>query len=74
MTVNPEDNSTTVLSNGTPHGDSGLIPIGGHLLPNSIVGANLLWKNAQKKAKKKQISETMNKIIPIRSPFVTTDV
>lgn len=68
VTVTPDDNSTTVFSNGTPHGERGLIPIGGHELPSSIEGANLLWKNLQKNAKKKQISDTINRIIPIRNP------
>lgn len=64
----PEDSSTTVLSSGTPQGDRGFTPAGGQEFPNSIVGASLLWKNAQKKAKKKQTSERINRIIPIRSP------
>jgi len=58
-----------VFSSGTLHGDKGLIPVGGQFLPSSIVGANLLWKKAQKKAKKKQISEIINRIIPIRNPL-----
>ena len=57
-----------MFSNGTPQGDSGLIPVGGHLFPSSTAGANLLWKNAQKNAKKKHTSDTMNSTIPIRSP------
>jgi len=39
--------------------------------PSSGVGANLLWKKAQKKAKKKQTSEIINRIIPHRNPFTT---
>lgn len=58
-----------MFSSGTLHGDKGLIPVGGQFLPSSIVGANLLWKKAQKKAKKKQISEIINRIIPIRNPL-----
>ena len=58
-----------MFSSGTLHGDKGLIPVGGQFLPSSIVGANLLWKKAQKKAKKKQISEIINRIIPIHNPL-----
>jgi hypothetical protein len=44
------------------------IPLGGQILPISIVGVKLEAKNAQKKAKKNMTSETINKIIPYRSP------
>jgi hypothetical protein len=50
---------------------NGIILNGGHIDPISILGDKLLWKKAQKKDKKKKISETMNKIIPHRNPFVT---
>lgn len=56
---------------GTRKGFIGEMPKGGHVPPVSIVGAKLLWKNAQKKAKKKQISDTINSIIPYRRPLVT---
>lgn len=52
----------------------GVIPVGGHEQPNSGVGANLLWKKAQKKAKKNRISETIKRIIPQRNPVITGDV
>ena len=39
----------------------------GQVDPSSIVGDSLVWKNVQKN----KISETMNRIIPHRSPFVT---
>lgn len=48
-----------------------LIPFGGQIIPNSIVGAKLLWKNAQKKEMKKNTSEIMNRIIPNFNPSVT---
>ncbi len=51
-----------------------MIPVGGQQQPNSGVGARLLWKKAQKKAKKNITSETINRIIPHRSPLVTYDV
>jgi hypothetical protein len=47
------------------------MPVGGHAQPNSGVGDKLLWKNAQKKAKKNNTSEVINRIIPHRNPFVT---
>jgi hypothetical protein len=40
------------------------IPLGGQILPISIVGAILAAKNAQKNAKKNITSETINKITP----------
>lgn len=74
VTVTPEDKSTAVLSRGTKNGLIGVIPVGGHETPNSIVGASLLWKKAQKNAKKKQTSEVINNIIPYRNPFLTDKV
>lgn len=38
------------------------------MFPSSMVGASLLWKKAQKKAKKKHTSEIINRTIPIRNP------
>ena len=58
--------------------DSGLPVKGSHSLltanfdPNSFVGDKLEWKNAQKNYTKNIISETINRIIPHRNPFVTT--
>jgi len=72
--VTPEERSTAVFSSGTRKGFSGVIPVGGQVTPISTVGARLLWKNAQKNAKKKQTSDVMNRIIPYRSPFSTTAV
>ena len=62
--VTPDDNSTAVFKRGTKKGFRGVIPVGGHVTPISTEGASLLWKKAQKKAKKKQTSEVINKIIP----------
>ena len=69
VTETPEDNSTTVFKRGTPQGERGLTPKGGQLLPISIEGAKLLWKNLQKKAKKKHTSDRINKTTPIRKPL-----
>lgn len=71
VTVTPEARSTAVFSRGILKGLMGVIPIGGQQQPNSGVGASLLWKNAQKNAKKKQTSDKINKIIPHRRPLVT---
>jgi hypothetical protein len=60
-----------VFSRGICNGLKGVIPAGGHIAPNSVVGERLLWKKAQKNDKKKKTSETMNKIIPHRNPRVT---
>jgi hypothetical protein len=71
VTVTPEARRTAVFRSGTLNGLSGLIPVGGQQQPSSGVGASLLWKNAQKNAKKNRTSDVMNKIIPHRNPFVT---
>ena len=60
-----------VLRRGTSSGLNGLMPSGGQVEPNSIVGAKLLWKNAQKKEKKNNTSLVINKIIPYRNPNST---
>lgn len=71
VTVTPEAKRTAVFRSGTLNGFKGLIPAGGQQHPSSGVGASLLWKNAQKKAKKNSTSEVINRIIPHRSPLVT---
>jgi hypothetical protein len=71
VTVTPDARSTAVFSRGTLNGLRGLIPVGGQQQPSSGVGARLLWKNAQKNAKKNNTSEVINRIIPHRNPFVT---
>lgn len=71
VTVTPEANRMIVFSRGTWMGLKGLIPVGGHCSPISIVGARLEWKNAQKKEKKNKTSDVMNRIIPHRIPFAT---
>jgi len=63
-----------VLRRGIAKGFKGYTPVGGQAHPNSGVGARLLWKKAQKKAKKNRISEVMNRIMPQRNPFDTKEV
>ena len=53
MTVTPEANKIAVFKRGIWKGLNAAIPTGGHVIPNSIVGDKLLWKNAQKKEIKK---------------------
>jgi hypothetical protein len=74
VTLTPEDSNTTVFSKGTPKGLKAKMPTGGHWLPSSTFTASLLWKKAQKKLKKKKISETINKIMPQRNPSSTMEV
>lgn len=71
VTVTPDAKRTAVFRSGTLNALIGVIPTGGQQHPNSGDGASLLWKNAQKNAKKKQTSDTMNRIIPYRRPVVT---
>lgn len=74
VTVTPDAKRTAVFSRGTLNGFKGLIPVGGHAQPSSGVGDSLLWKKAQKKAKKNSTSDVMKRIIPQRKPVVTYDV
>lgn len=71
VTVTPEARSTAVFRRGTLNGLRGLIPVGGQQHPSSGVGDRLLWKNAQKNAKKNRTSDVINRIIPHRRPLVT---
>lgn len=70
----PDASRTAVFSRGTPNGLIVVIPVGGQQHPSSGVGARLLWKNAQKKARKNITSEVINNTIPHRSPFETNEV
>ncbi len=74
MTVAPEARRVAVFSKGTENWFKGWIPVGGQLQPISGVGASLLWKKAQKNARKKKTSEVINRIIPIRRPCFTFEV
>jgi hypothetical protein len=67
----PDDSRITVLAKGKCRGFRVSIPFGGHTAPIVTAGAILLWKNAQKNAKKNITSDVMNKIIPKRRPFCT---
>lgn len=71
VTVTPDASKTAVFSRGTLKGLIGVIPVGGHLHPNSGVGAKLLWKKAQKNARKNSTSDAINRIIPHRNPLDT---
>ena len=53
-----------VFKKGISHGLKTWIPLGGHIDPISTVGAKLLWKNAQKNAKKNKTSDTINNRTP----------
>jgi hypothetical protein len=74
VTVTPDASKTAVFNSGILNGFKGLIPVGGQQHPSSGVGDNLLWKNAQKNAKKNKTSDVINRIIPHRNPVVTCDV
>ena len=74
MTVHPESNKINVFNDGISQGLNVRMPLGGHEAPISIEGETLLWKNAQKKAKKNKTSEIINKIIPKRNPCCTIPV
>lgn len=72
VTEIPETIKTVVLSRGILKGSIASNPIGPHTPPISVLGASLMWKYVQKNDKKKKTSETINKIIPHRSPISTT--
>lgn len=74
VTVSPDVNKISVFRRGIWVGLNGSIPLGGQSIPISMAGLRLLWKNPQKKDKKKNTSEVINRIIPHRRPVVTTKV
>lgn len=74
VTLQPDNNNIKVFKKGISHGFKILIPLGGHIEPISTVGAKLLWKKAQKKAKKKSISDIIKKTIPNLKPCWTIPV
>jgi len=49
----PDAKSTVVFRSGTWNGLIACVPSGGHIVPISKLGLRLLWKNLQKKEKKK---------------------
>ena len=63
-----------MFSKGNSKGSIACIPEGGHWIPNSIVGDKELWKNVQKIARKNNVSEIINKAIPIYKPLWTARV
>lgn len=74
VTVTPDDKRMIVFNRGTWNGLNGVMPVGGHVRPISMLGARLLWKKAQKKEKKNRTSEVIKRIIPHRSPLLTIEV
>lgn len=60
-----------MFSRGILNGLKIIIPVGGQIRPNSSVGESLEWKNPQKKDKKKNTSEVINRIIPHFIPIRT---
>ena len=69
VTINPDDSRIIVFNRGTLNWLMVVTPIGGQIHSVSIEGVSLLWKNAQKKAEKKQISLVITRSIPSFSPF-----
>lgn len=74
VTVHPDRSKINVFKNGICQGSRTFNPFGGHIEPISIAGDKLLWKNAQKNAKKNSTSDTINKKTPYRRPFWTMPV
>ena len=74
VTLIPDEIRTIVFNRGTWKGLNTLIPNGGHSLPISTFGDSLLWKNAQKKLKKKNTSDTINNAMPQRNPSSVIEV
>jgi len=70
----PELSKITVFASGKYNGFNVSIPFGGQIAPIVTAGATLLWKNAQKNAKKNITSEVINNTIPKRKPFCTARV
>lgn len=61
--LSPEEIKIIEFNRGIAIGLKILIPIGGHISPNSMFGEILEWKNAQKNLINSIISEQMNIII-----------
>ena len=72
--VHPDNKSIKVFKNGISQGLNTKIPFGGQIEPISTEGLRLLWKNAQKNAKKNKISEMINNKIPYLKPCWTNPV
>lgn len=70
----PDVSRIVVFSRGISQGSLASRPFGGHTAPIEGVGFRLRWKYPQKKAKNSLLSETMNRILPIRSPSLTQSV
>lgn len=70
----PDDNNKTVFNKGSSNALIASIPFGGQWPPNSTVGANELWKKAQKIERKKKTSLTIKRATPIVKPFCTANV
>lgn len=71
MIVIPDDSRIIVFNSGIKNGLNILIPMGGHIIPNSIICVKLRWKNLQKNDKKKKNSEIINNNIPNFIPINT---
>lgn len=59
----PEDNKISEFKSGILIGLKVEIPKGGQIIPKSILGEILIWKNAQKNPVNSIISEIINIII-----------
>ena len=71
VTVAPELNKKKLFVKGIPKVGIVVVSLGGQTPPILNTGDKLEWKNAQKKAKKNIISDTINNIIPNLIPFCT---
>jgi hypothetical protein len=74
VTLTPEESRITVFSKGMEYTSRGRMPTGGQEIPSSIEGDSLLSKNAQKKLKKKNTSDKINKRNPERIEYSSFDV
>jgi len=68
---NPDLTKITVFRRGTLIGLKGLIELGGHIMPISILGLIPAWKNAQKNLKKNRTSDKINRTILFLIVFIT---
>ena len=71
VTETPDARRIAVLRRGTAKGLIGVMAVGGQVQPSWWVGDRLLWKNDQKKEKKKATSERMKRIMPTCKPAIT---
>jgi len=64
VTVPPDLSKIIEFSSGIPHGERGVIPTGGHIIPTLTSGLTETWIQVQNKPLKNITSDKMKRSIP----------